>query len=232
MYTGRAGSSGLPLCFLYYEKKGPYFFLRLHDSAENIHSFIQSVLMDKKQSVTFCRYVRQPFRETALAKNAIDHIISAERILNFPSLCNFVLQVKINCRIHRLNMILTLSGKYQPVLMIYSHDIDLCIAFIIIKPIGTNEGRDEIYRSLFAEIGKDIFTYIFICKRCELLCKIFADLIQNDLHIVQFTFVWINIMKPKTHKIVGNEIQPFSGFCWILFRNWRLLFNKAEACKR
>lgn len=97
--------------------------------------------MNQKQSVTFCRYVRQPFRETALAKNAIDHIISAERILNFPSLYNFVLQVKINCRIHRLNMILTLSGKYQPVLMIYSHDIDLRIALIIIKPIGTQCGK-------------------------------------------------------------------------------------------
>ena len=130
-------------------------------------------------------------------------------------------------------MILTLSGKYPLVLIVYCHYINLCITVIIIQPIRTDTGRNKRNFSLFAYTCKYILTDVLICKCHEFFNKVFSNLIQNNLHIVQFqlTFIGVNIPKPETYEIVCDKIQAFSGFFRIFLCYRSSLFNEPQIRK-
>jgi len=101
-------------------------------------------------------------------------------------------------------MILTLTGKYTLVLMIHSHHINFCISIEVIQPIGANAGWNKRNCSILTQIRKYIFANILVCKRYEFFYKVFFNLIQYDLHIIQFQFtlIRINITEPEADKMV------------------------------
>lgn len=133
------------------------------------------------------------------------------------------LQCKIHRGIYRLAMIFTFTGKYPLILLVYCHHINLRITVKIIQPIRADTGRGKGYCTVFAEFCKDVLADVLISKRHKFSNEVLLNLVQNDLHIVQFqlALVRIHIPKPEADKVVCDEVQTFSGFLWVLFGDGR-----------
>ena len=81
-----------------------------------------------------------------------------------------------------------------------------------------------------AKLCKDVLADIFIRKRDKAADKGLLQLVQHDLLIVQlqFSLIRIDISEPEAGKVVRYKIQSFSGMLRILFRDRRVLHNKAQ----
>ena len=101
-------------------------------------------------------------------------------------------------------MVLALPGEYLLLLVIYRHHIDLRITVDVIEPVGADAGGYEVHRLAPAQGGKDIFADVLVGEGNEFLNKVFLQLVQNDLLVVQFqlSLVGIDIAKPEADKII------------------------------
>ena len=101
-------------------------------------------------------------------------------------------------------MVLAFPGEYLLLLVIYRHHIDLRIAVDIVEPVRADAGRREVHRFVPAQGGENILADVLIGEGNEFLDKIFLQLVQNDLLIVQFQLplVGIDIAEPEADEIV------------------------------
>ena len=172
------------------------------------------LLINQEDTGVFFGNIKHTLRKTAFAEQAEQTHHTQDMPYDFQPHHQLSLSVRNIRRLNLFNMILTLSGKYPLVLIVYCHYINLCITVIIIQPIRTDTGRNKRNFSLFAYTRKYIFTDVLIRKCHEFFNKVFSNLIQNNLHIVQFqlTFIGVNIPKPETDEIVCDKYKPFLDF--------------------
>lgn len=162
----------------------------------------------KKKIRIFVDGVQQALCETALTEYAEGNGVVRIGFADLARAGDLFLQRKIHRGVYRLAVVLAFTGKYPLVLLIQSHDINLCIAVKIIQTIRADAGRRKRHLTVFAELCKDVLADVLISKCHEFLDEVLLDLVQNDLHIVQFqlALVRIHIAKPKADKVVCDEV--------------------------
>ena len=160
--------------------------------------------MDQQNIIPPLSLIEHPLREAALGKQTVQYLIPGESRAQLRRLFYLLLQLIIDCRIHRLIVVLALSGKYLLLLVIHRHHIDLRIAVDIVEPVRADAGGREIHRLAPAQGGKDILADVLIGEGNEFLDKVLLQLVQNDLLIVQFQlpFVGIDLAEPEADEII------------------------------
>ena len=162
------------------------------------------VFLNQQNIIPSLGLLEHPLRKPALGKQPVQHLIPRESRAQLRRLFYLLLQLIIDCRIHRLIVVLALSGKYLLLLVIHRHHIDLRIAVDIVEPVRADAGGREIHRLAPAQGGKDILADVLIGEGNEFLDKVLLQLVQNDLLIVQFQlpFVGIDIAEPEADEII------------------------------
>lgn len=151
-------------------------------------------------------------------------------VLEINRSCDLLLQRREDRQIDRFLMVLAFSDKQPFILAVNRRYIDLRVSIQIVMPIRADSGGNERKLSAPAKLCKDVLADIFIRKRDKAADKGLLQLVQHDLLIVQFQFslIRIDISEPEAGKVVRYKIQSFSGMLRILFRDRRVLHNKAQ----
>ena len=162
------------------------------------------VFLNQQNIIPSLGLIEHPLRKPALGKQPVQHLILRESRAQLRRLFYLFLQFIIDRRIHRLIVVLALAGEYLLLLVIYRHHIDLRIAVDATRPVGADAGGHEVHRLVPAQGGKDILADVLIGESNEFLNKVFLQLVQNDLLIVQFQFphVGIDIAEPEADEII------------------------------
>ena len=162
------------------------------------------VFLNQQNIIPPLGLVEHPLREAALGKQTIQHLIPGESRAQLRRLFYLLFQFIIDHRIHRFIVVLALAGEYLLLLVIHRHHVDLRIAVDVVEPVRADAGGHEVHRLVPAQGGKNILADILIGKGSEFLDKVFLQLVQNDLLIVQFQlpFVGIDIAEPEADEII------------------------------
>ena len=160
--------------------------------------------VDKQNIIPPLSLVEHPLGKSTLGKQPVQHLIPRESRAQLRRLFYLLLQFIIDRRIHRLIVVLALPGEYLLLLVIHRHHIDLRIAVDVVEPVGADAGRHEVHFLVPAQGRKDILADVLIGEGNEFLNKVFLQLVQNDLLIVQFqlSLVGIDITEPEADEII------------------------------